>query len=31
MVKDTSDALKELGFEKHLRRKLGQFSSENYW
>ncbi|OCH19311.1 ferredoxin--NADP(+) reductase [Aliivibrio fischeri] len=31
MVKDTSDALKEFGFEKHLRRKLGQFSSENYW
>lgn len=31
MVKDTSDALKELGFNKHLRRKLGQFSSENYW
>ena len=31
MVKDTSDALKELGFEKHLRRKIGQFSSENYW
>ncbi len=31
MVKDTSDALKELAFEKHLRRKLGQFSSENYW
>ncbi len=31
MVKDTSDALKELGFNKHLRRKPGQFSSENYW
>lgn len=31
MVKDTSDALKELGFNKHLRRKSGQFSSENYW
>lgn len=31
MVKDTSTALKGLGFEKHLRRKPGQFSSENYW
>ncbi|WP_374954014.1 ferredoxin--NADP reductase [Aliivibrio sifiae] len=31
MVKDTSKALQELGFNKHLRRKIGQFSSENYW
>lgn len=31
MVRDTSDALTSLGFEKHLRRKPGQFSSENYW
>lgn len=31
MVRDTSDALKELGLTKHLRKKAGQFSSENYW
>ncbi|CCN36408.1 Ferredoxin--NADP reductase [Vibrio nigripulchritudo SFn27] len=31
MVKDTSEALKKLGFEKHLRRKPGHFSYENYW
>ena len=31
MVRDTSEALTSLGFEKHLRRKPGQFSSENYW
>ncbi|SBS64542.1 ferredoxin--NADP reductase [Vibrio atlanticus] len=31
MVRDTSEALTNLGFEKHLRRKPGQFSSENYW
>jgi len=31
MVRDCSDSLNELGFTKHLRRKPGQFSSENYW
>ena len=31
MVHDTSTALNQLGLEKHLRRKPGQFSSENYW
>tara|TARA_R110001583_G_scaffold22377_2_gene83948 strand:+ start:6935 stop:7708 length:774 start_codon:yes stop_codon:yes gene_type:complete len=31
MVRDCSGILKELGFSKHLRRKPGQFSSENYW
>ncbi|MCM2681233.1 ferredoxin--NADP reductase [Echinimonas agarilytica] len=31
MVKDTSEALKALGLTKHLRRKDGQFNSENYW
>lgn len=31
MVRDTSAALNQLGLEKHLRRKPGQFSSENYW
>ncbi|TKF02232.1 ferredoxin--NADP reductase [Vibrio kanaloae] len=31
MVRDTSEALISLGFDKHLRRKPGQFSSENYW
>lgn len=31
MVRDTSSALNQLGLEKHLRRKPGQFSSENYW
>jgi len=31
MVKDTSNALVELGYRKHLRRKAGNFSSENYW
>jgi ferredoxin--NADP+ reductase len=31
MVKDTASALNELGFQKHLRKKAGQFSSENYW
>jgi ferredoxin--NADP+ reductase len=31
MVKDTSNALIELGYRKHLRRKAGNFSSENYW
>jgi ferredoxin--NADP+ reductase len=31
MVKDTSSALTELGLTKHLRRKPGHFSSENYW
>lgn len=31
MVHDTRDALLALGFEKHLRRSPGHFSSENYW
>ncbi|MFC5077705.1 Ferredoxin--NADP reductase [Vibrio thalassae] len=31
MVKDTSAALGELGLTKHLRRKPGNFASENYW
>ncbi|MGF1755152.1 ferredoxin--NADP reductase [Vibrio makurazakiensis] len=31
MVRDTSEALKQLGFTKHLRKKPGHFSSENYW
>ncbi len=31
MVRDCSDCLNELGLSKHLRRKSGQFSSENYW
>ncbi len=31
MVRDTQETLKELGFKKHLRRKPGHFSSENYW
>ncbi|WP_295891800.1 ferredoxin--NADP reductase [uncultured Vibrio sp.] len=31
MVKDTSNTLIELGLTKHLRRKPGHFSSENYW
>ncbi|MCL9774959.1 ferredoxin--NADP reductase [Vibrio methylphosphonaticus] len=31
MVKDTSATLVELGLSKHLRRKPGQFASENYW
>ncbi|MGB2078519.1 MAG: ferredoxin--NADP reductase [Vibrio sp.] len=31
MVKDTAAQLSELGYSKHLRRKPGQFSSENYW
>ena len=31
MVRDTSAALNQLGLEKHLRRKPGQFSNENYW
>jgi ferredoxin--NADP+ reductase len=31
MVKDTSNALTELGYRKNLRRKAGHFSSENYW
>ncbi len=31
MVKETSDSLKSLGLNKHLRRQAGQFSSENYW
>lgn len=31
MVRDTSESLKALGLSKHLRKKSGQFSSENYW
>ncbi|HAS61251.1 MAG TPA: ferredoxin--NADP(+) reductase [Vibrio sp.] len=31
MVKDTTESLKKMGFRRHLRRKHGQFSSENYW
>ncbi|MEZ9338603.1 ferredoxin--NADP reductase [Vibrio splendidus] len=31
MVRDTSEALISLGLQKHLRKKTGQFSSENYW
>ncbi|NOJ02924.1 ferredoxin--NADP reductase [Vibrio splendidus] len=31
MVRDTSEALISLGLQKHLRKKQGQFSSENYW
>jgi len=31
MVHDTSEALIKLGYCKHLRRKAGQYSSENYW
>ena len=31
MVKDTSEALKQLDYQKHSRRSAGHFSSENYW
>ncbi|SEL14622.1 ferredoxin--NADP+ reductase [Colwellia chukchiensis] len=31
MVRDTRAVLSKLGFEKHLRRSPGHFSSENYW
>ncbi|WP_019616499.1 ferredoxin--NADP reductase [Psychromonas ossibalaenae] len=31
MVKETSEQLVQLGYKKHLRRKPGNFSSENYW
>ncbi len=31
MVRDTSEVLSQLGYQKHLRRKAGHFSSENYW
>ena len=31
MVKDTSNTLMELGYNKHLRKAAGQFSYENYW
>lgn len=31
MIRDTSDRLKDMGYHKHLRRKAGHFSSENYW
>ncbi len=31
MVRDTAETLKALGLTKHLRKKPGHFSSENYW
>ncbi len=31
MVHDTKEVLQEMGYSKHLRRKPGQFMSENYW
>jgi ferredoxin--NADP+ reductase len=31
MVRETNESLIELGLSKHLRRKAGQFTSENYW
>ncbi|MDX2319346.1 MAG: ferredoxin--NADP reductase, partial [Moritella sp.] len=31
MVKDTCEVLHQLGYQKHLRRSAGHFSSENYW
>lgn len=31
MVRDTREVLQNMGYQKHLRRKHGQFSSENYW
>ncbi|WP_372880939.1 ferredoxin--NADP reductase [Psychromonas sp.] len=31
MVQDTCKVLTQLGYRRHLRRKSGQFSSENYW
>jgi len=31
MVKDTSEVLKQLGYQKNSRRSAGHFSSENYW
>ena len=31
MVQDTCKVLIQLGYRRHLRRKSGQFSSENYW
>lgn len=31
MVKDTSEVLNKLGYQKHSRRSAGHFSSENYW
>ena len=31
MVKDTSEVLKQLDYQKHSRRSSGHFSSENYW
>ncbi|MEL0611414.1 ferredoxin--NADP reductase, partial [Vibrio echinoideorum] len=30
IVRDTSEALISLGLQKHLLKKTGQFSSENY-
>ncbi|MGF1761126.1 ferredoxin--NADP reductase [Photobacterium sagamiensis] len=31
MVRDSRETLQKMGYRKHLRRKPGQFSSENYW
>lgn len=31
MVHDCRDTLQDMGYKKHLRREVGQFSSENYW
>ncbi|PKH04857.1 ferredoxin--NADP reductase [Moritella sp. Urea-trap-13] len=31
MVKDTSEVLIQLGYQKHSRRSTGHFNSENYW
>ncbi|CAM4194828.1 ferredoxin--NADP reductase [Vibrio neonatus] len=31
MVRDSAQSLTDRGYNKHLRRKSGHFSSENYW
>ena len=31
MLHDSRDTLQEMGYKKHLRREVGQFTSENYW
>jgi ferredoxin--NADP+ reductase len=31
MVRDSRETLEKMGYKKNLRRKIGQFSSENYW
>lgn len=31
MVRDSRETLENMGYKKHLRREVGQFSSENYW